>query len=393
VGGMKKRILVIDDEESVRKLMNNILVRAGYDVFQAEDGEDALSLLSSNSVDLIILDMNMPRMDGITFLKNVNDKSITDVPVLMMSGSSNVEQRLECYRLGVYDFVKKPEAHEVMLKRIENGLKIGDMINFNNFIKMELFMAKKLQKYLFPDPSIETEAASIDIWSRPLSDVGGDLHDYVVFRNGKIIFFIADVSGHSISAALFTAIVKMVFRNAIKETEDPSSIMKMMNDELAENLPIESFVTMFCGVIDPKKSELTYSNGGHPGPWLLSSSRVKELTGNDPFLGPMKDIDFNQFCIKLQPGEAIILFTDGIFDVQDSSNTVVGEELFKGVLNDKNISHRNKFYRIIEKVSHSDLKFIDDCTLMLIEYRGIKKMSNTGKISSEKDTGCFRQSR
>ena len=147
---MQKKILVIDDEEAIRKIMNQILSRAGYEVVLASDGQDGIKKLDGTSVDLIMLDMNMPKMNGLEFLKYIRVNNITNVPVLMVTGSSDTDLRIESYKLGVYDFIKKPEQTEVMLKRIENGLKIGDMINFNKFIKVELLMAKKLQKYLFP---------------------------------------------------------------------------------------------------------------------------------------------------------------------------------------------------------------------------------------------------
>ncbi|HQL81077.1 MAG TPA: response regulator, partial [Spirochaetota bacterium] len=143
---MKKKILVIDDEEPVRKLLLRILNGSGYDVVAASNGKEALDKLDSVSVDLIMLDRNMPEMDGLSFLRAVRKNGITHVPVLMISGDANPENIIESYKLGVYDFIRKPEQTEVMLKRVENGLKIGEMINFNEFIRVELLMARKLQK-------------------------------------------------------------------------------------------------------------------------------------------------------------------------------------------------------------------------------------------------------
>jgi len=367
---MPKRILVIDDEELVRKMLHRVLSLAGYDIVPVSNGRDALELLKSGPVDLIILDMNMPGMNGIDFLMAIRGKNVTRVPVLMMSGSSDPEHRAEAYRLGVYDFIRKPEDTEVMMKRIENGLHIGDMINFNEFMKVELLMARKLQKYLFPDPLVATDTFIINIWSRPLSDIGGDLYDYVIFRNGDILYFVADVSGHSISAALYTAIVKMVFRNAIKESDDPAVIMSIMNRELSENLPMESFVTMFCGRLVRATSEMVYCNAGHPLPYLVTTRGITELQGNDAFLGPIKDAAYADSTIRLEPGDGVLIYTDGVVDLLKNPQNTIDEDTFIRALEDTGADPLEKFSRIREMLSGDDTISIDDCTLMMIKYTG-----------------------
>lgn len=187
---MSKRILIVDDEENIRRFLSRILEREGYSVIVAENGLDAIGILEKQNVDLIVLDMNMPVMNGLEFLEKNREDEISAVPVLMMSGSLDTNHRLESYRLGVYDFIRKPEENEVFLKRIENGLKMGEMKHFNDFIKIELLMAQKLQKYLFPDPVLDSGPLKIFNWSRPLSDIGGDLYDFIVLRNGKILFLL-----------------------------------------------------------------------------------------------------------------------------------------------------------------------------------------------------------
>jgi len=292
---MKKRIIVVDDDEKILKFLRRVLVKCDYSVASALNGYEALDYLKDYDVDLIILDRNMPGMDGIQFLKVIREKKITEVPVLMMSGSGDTTQRTLCYELGVYDYIMKPEQTEIMLKRIENGLKIGDLIKFSKFMNVELNMAKKLQRYLYPDPHLITENVDLRTWVQPLSDVGGDLFDYIHFRDGRVIFLLADVSGHSISAALYTAIVKMVFRNAVKNSDDPSVILTEMNQELYKNIPIEMFVTIFCGLYDGNTKTLNYSNGGHPSPFCINDKDVFELQGNDPFLGAIAEYKYQLF--------------------------------------------------------------------------------------------------
>ena len=364
---MKKKILVIDDEEPVRKLMRRILLKAEYEVMLSSDGEDGIQKLKSFAPDLIMVDMNMPKMNGLDFLRYVRDKNITEVPVLMVSGSSDPEQRSESYKLGVYDFISKPEQIEVMLKRIENGIKICDMINFTKFIKIELAMAKKLQKYLFPEPEKKSEKINIYTYTLPLSDIGGDLYDYIFFQDGRMIFFVADVTGHSISAALFTAIVKMVFRNALKISDDPGALLTIMNRELSGNLPIETFVTIFCGMVDPAAKKLYYANAGHPNPYFLTNGAGDLLEGHNTFLGPIENLTFETFSRTVKSGEAVLIYTDGVQDIMDRSGQKIGKTMISNIMGNSGFSPVRKFEALREDIQNPDAVMMDDCTLMLVD--------------------------
>jgi sigma-B regulation protein RsbU (phosphoserine phosphatase) len=364
---MKKKIMIIDDEEAIRKLLSRVLTGSGYDVVTASNGKEALVNLDSVSVDLIMLDMNMPEMDGLQFLRKVRENDLTHVPVLIISGDANPDNIVESYKLGVYDFIRKPEKTEVMLKRIENGLKIGEMINFNEFIRVELLMARKLQKYLFPNPTLKSSHVSIHTWSLPLSDIGGDLFDYVVFRDDRVVFFVADVSGHSISAALYTAIVKMVFRNALQRTETPGELMAAMNRELSGNIPVESFVTAFCGIYDPGRRLLHYANAGHPKPYCLKEDGFFALEGNDSFLGPIEDASYITHKVDIPHASSILLFTDGILDIMGENDMPVGNVMMTDILNFKDQSPIEKYRQIQEVITGGEVAVNDDCTLMLVE--------------------------
>jgi len=366
---MKKRILIIDDEESVRDFMKKILTRSGYTIFTASDGREAIEMLGTVYVDLIILDMNMPNMNGIDVLRHIRENNLTNKPVLMVSGSHDSDLRTESYRLGAYDFITKPEHTEVMLKRIENGLKIGEILDFNEFMKVELFMAKKLQKYIFPEPENISEYIDIYAWNFPLSDIGGDLYDYIHFRNNKILLFVADVSGHSISASMFTAIVKMVFRNAVKTTEDPGEIMTIVNHELSMSLPVESFVTMFCCLVDGETGSICYSNAGHPKPCIIGKDKYVELTENDPFLGPIKDTKYTSFNASLEKDEILFIYTDGLLDLIDDEFRQVKPEVFINMLTEKKFNGKKSFDELTALIS--DRRYIrsDDCTVMILRKK------------------------
>lgn len=366
---MKKRILVIDDEASVRDFMKKILTRSGYAIFTASDGKEALEMLEGLHVDLIILDMNMPNMNGIEVLRHIRESNLINKPVLMVSGSHDSDVRTESYRLGAYDFITKPEHTEVMLKRIENGLKLGEILDFNEFMKVELLMARKLQKYIFPDPENISEYIDIYAWNQPLSDIGGDLYDYIHFRNNRVLLFVADVSGHSISASMFTAIVKMVFRNAVKTTEIPGEIMTVVNHELSASLPVESFVTMFCCLVDGETGCIRYSNAGHPKPCIIGKTRRIELPENDPFLGPIKDAEYPTYNALLNKDEMLFIYTDGLLDIMNDEFNHVSLDVFMDKLTSKDFEGKKSFDELTAEISNRKYIRSDDCTVLLLRKK------------------------
>ncbi len=362
--------MLIDDEESVRNIMEKILVRSGYTVFTAQNGVDALKKLKDHEIDLIMLDMNMPQMNGIEFLKFYRMEFRREIPVLMVTGNTDQELRLQCYNLGVYDFIGKPEDTEVMLKRIENGLKIGEMIKYNRSVRSDLMTANKLQRYLYPPQWAEMDRAEIFAWFRPVADIGGDLYDYVMLEDGRVIFFVCDVSGHGISAALFTMLVKMIFRRALGSTTSPGEIMTILNNEISGNIPVESFITMFCGCFDPVNMTVEYSNAGHPMPFLLMDDSVDELQGNGPFLGPIKNVKFITYMREVENSRALIVFSDGVMDItDDNDDEKIGKRLLLEGLGAKNLSFKDKFAKMKYNLTRDKVRINDDSSVLVLFFK------------------------
>lgn len=364
---MNKTILIVDDEEHIRTFMTNLLRQNGYEPLAAQDGQAAISLLERLRVDLIMLDMNMPKMDGIAFLRHIREHKITSAPVLMLTGSYDKTTMLECYKLGVYDFIKKPEELEIMLKRIENGLKIGELIYFHEFIQLELDTARKFQKYLYPEPTMRDNNTHIEVFFHPLSDIGGDFYDYIKFRDQRLLFCVADISGHSISAAMYIAMLKMMFRKTIREIESPGDILTRLNREIAENLPVETFVTMFCGLIDTQKTTLYYANAGHPFPYIIKNGTPTPLEGHDQFLGPVKNAKYSTFTVSIADWEGMFIYTDGLLDIGPQNNGSYGIRQLQNILSESDITISEKFENYKNYLTSGVAKLNDDCTMMMIE--------------------------
>lgn len=361
--------MIVDDDPSIRKFMDRVLRNEGYLVFTAVNGRDGMEQVQRIHPDLIILDMDMPEMTGLDFLKVVRNGKITSAPVLILSGTTDLDMIIESYAYGVYDFIRKPEHTGVMLKRVRNGIEIGKLITFNEYMRIELGMARGLQRNLYPQPELESDRFILSAWNMPLTDIGGDLYDYIQFRDGRLMFIVADVSGHSISAALFISIVKMVFRNALKKTDDPGSILTEMNHEMTEHLGMGLFVTLFCGLLDPVAGILKYASAGHPFPCFFSNTGTDTLDGAGPFMGPIHDAVYETYTRSLHHGNRLLVYTDGIIDSFDSRDSNTGRNFIVKHFSDFTQSIVSLQEQLKGKVLGAGNTIIDDCTSLMIEYK------------------------
>ena len=364
---MKETILIIDDDEHFRKFMFRLLDKE-YHVVEAESAEDARSIVKSLSINLIILDMFLPGLSGIDFLAELKENLLHEVPVLIMSGAGDPDLVVQSFKMGVYDYIQKPERVEVILRRIENGLKIGKMMRFNDEIRSELLMASNVQKIMLPEDKYDGDLVRIRSWMRPLTDVGGDMFDYILFRDDRVVFYVADVVGHSISAALYTMMVKMLFHNTLKITDKPGRILTIMNDELNSTFPEGAFVTLFCGVLDPNREILEYASAGHEYPLLVGPGRVEEINRNQVILGPKKNINYVTEKVALKKGEVLFVFTDGVIDKMDEKGSMMGKNPIFQLLKEEKLSTDEKVSRLIDLVlDETKYTIYDDCTIMYIE--------------------------
>jgi len=161
--------------------------------------------------------------------------------------------------------------------------------------------------------------------------VGGDFYDIVELPNGKLGLFIADVADKGMPAALFMALTRTVFRAAVSEFDSPSQVLRRMNDLLVPDTGQGMFVTAVYAVLDPAKGELTFANAGHNPPlWLRADGTVEKLTRTTIALGILAAPDVTQRTIPIQPGECVLMYTDGLTEAFSPQGELFGEGWLMG---------------------------------------------------------------
>ncbi len=360
-----KAILFVDDDTDVRSLMGRMLTRAGYFVVLASDGPTAIEHLKERRFDLIVTDHQMPGMSGIEFLKFVREKDLSNAPALMMSGVTDVDVRGEAYQLGVYDFISKPEVPEIILKRVENGLSIGELLRFRMRMQTEMIGAKKLHDTLFPSIGMPTSAKiHTRSFASPLMEIGGDCWDFFGDED-HTWFYLADITGHGVAAALFTSVLRLVFRRAADRSNNPGVVLATVNAELADVLKESVYVSAFCGRINLRDGKLLFANAGHPPPIARTGGRLRRLRSPGMWIGVDAAVPYPCSETPFQQGDWLYICTDGILEGVAVGEKKTGSDVVFEAIRSDMLTMQNGFARIQDFVENGLLQQ-DDCTQLLI---------------------------
>src|SRR5882757_5473700 len=285
------RILVVDDNDDNRYMLTMYLDLEGYhSVVTASDGDEAVALLETEPFDLVLLDVMMPRLDGFGVLAWLKAKGrLHHLPVIMISAQSEIENVVRCIELGAVDYLTKPFNKVLLRARLGSSLekkRLRDQVRAHLArLERELDAARMLQMGMVPHSFPPADAAfpfDIHAMIAPALEVGGDLYDVFRAPDGDLCFFIGDVSGKGMPAALFMARAKSLIRvvtelTAREAPADPAAIITRVNAELCDSNDTAMFVTLFFAVLSPATGALSYCNAGHNPPYRIAGGTVTPL--------------------------------------------------------------------------------------------------------------------
>ena len=191
-------------------------------------------------------------------------------------------------------------------------------------------MAEELEQYIDDVAELNRQKAELNIAQSMV--VGGDLYDYHILDNGCVFVAIGDVSGKGITAALFMSRAITLLNNYSKLGYSPAKMLFEFNNNLAAHNPNMMFITAFVAVYDPESGELTYSNAGHNYPYIISGKLTALDTENGIMAGSFEDVDFPEYKVKMNPGDCLFMYTDGVTEAENKSGELFGETRLEQVL-------------------------------------------------------------
>jgi phosphoserine phosphatase RsbU/P len=322
----RAEILVVDDDGMSRRVLAQLLNAAGYNCRVSKDGSEALDIIHSRPPALLLLDFDMPGLDGAEVLKRLrsdDDPAVAQIPAIMLTAHGSEQSEVSCLHAGADDFVAKPVNASVLRARIETQLRLRSMRQqleqqndelekWRRDLERDLAAARLTQQSLIPQKPLVLPGWQVATCYRPVIQVGGDIYGWLRMKDGRILFWIADGTGHGAAAALLTTLAKLLFHYGSIEHDTPASLMEAVNHDFRSTFGARSFMTAMCVALDPGSGHAAIVGAGHPPLLILRHDGATQSIGSvAPPLG-LKQCAFTETPIDLKPGDAFLLYTDGI---------------------------------------------------------------------------------
>lgn len=340
-------ILVVDDEPDLEELMRQRMrreVRRGSVTLSfAQNGREALDILKDNSdIEIVLSDINMPVMDGLTMLENIpaiNDKLKT----VMISAYGDMKNIRQAMNRGAFDFITKPVDFEdlrITINRTSERFRVERELHRNRekliSIQSELETAASMQQSILPRSFPSNPQYQIFGNMEPAREVGGDFFDVIRLPDNRVGLCIADVSGKGIPAAMFMMSARTWMSGASIGHPLPSKVLCEVNNLLEESNDSMMFVTLLYGVYDPATHRFSYANGGHNRPLLFKAdgtvSEIEAVPGIA--LGVHAGCEFEDQSVTLAKGDLLLMYTDGVNEAERADEQLFGmdrlEQVFDG---------------------------------------------------------------
>ncbi len=380
------KILVVDDEPDLERLILQRMrrdIRAGrYGFVFARNGVEALDLLAqSHDIDMVLSDINMPQMDGLTLLAQIPsvDPNIRAVIVSAYGDMKNIRTAMN---RGAFDFITKPidfEDLRVTITRTLSNLTVWReaLASRDKLVALEkeLVIARQMQQSILPAVFPSGDGYEVFADMQPARAVGGDFYDVLRLEDGRLGLAIADVSDKGVPAALFMMSSRTLLKGAAIGCRDPGGVLQEVNGLLHADNDAMMFVTLFYAIFDPESGELAYANGGHNSPLLVHADGSSELlppTGGIA-AGVAPDLYYRSRTVRLSPGDTVVLYTDGVTEAMNPADEEFGIERLRRVFAEGPRSDAQQanaaIFRAVSGFAE-DTPQSDDITCLTLRYNG-----------------------
>ena len=347
---MAVKILSVDDETDLELLLSQYFrrkIRNGeYEFFFAHNGLEALQvLLKHPDISIILSDINMPEMDGLTLLAKINEMRIPSLKCIMVSAYGDMDNIRHAMNGGAFDFATKPIDLDDLQRTIDKAVEQIEYIRSAQKehaqlvdIQTDLSVAREIQHAILPRTfNLKLQDADkVNIHASMLAakDVGGDFYDFFPIDDHRIGFTIADVSGKGVPAAIFMAVSRTLIKATGLQDKPTNECMSTVNDMLCDESVGSMFVTVFYGIYDLQTGHITFTNAGHNPPYILKANgQVEALKAPcNLVLGAVPGVPFSCDEFQLEPGDTLFMYTDGVTEAENKNHDQFGESRLEEAL-------------------------------------------------------------
>jgi sigma-B regulation protein RsbU (phosphoserine phosphatase) len=355
-------VLVVDDDANNRDLLSRRLRKLGYEAEIGHDGQHALGLIGERTFDVVLLDVMMPGLDGFEVLKIIREHHpATDLPVIMATAKDESEDVIHALGLGANDYVTKPLDFPVVVARIQTQISLKraveqvrqlerrlaernlDLEEANSRMSRDLRAAARIQESLLPRSSPDVPGLNFAWAFRPCDELAGDGLSAIKLDDHRVALYVLDVSGHGVASSLMSVSVGRLLTPPsdaasilVKggEGDDrfdplaPADVATRLNRMFPFEVETEQYFTLVYGVLDVSTGDFRYTLAGHPGPVLVSGDgKGRILPGRGYPIGLADGPKpYNEWGVRLNPGDRLYLYSDGIPEAVSPASEPFGVE-------------------------------------------------------------------
>jgi sigma-B regulation protein RsbU (phosphoserine phosphatase) len=413
------KLLVVDDDELNRDMLSRRLERKGFQVAVSADGAGALALIADQPFDLVLLDVMMPGLSGLEVLKIIRQKhAATELPVIMATARDQSEEIVNALQLGASDYVTKPLDFPVVLARIETQILLKRSVaetvrlkhdlaaqnqvledtntrlaRINRRREHDLRTAARIQGALLPRRLPSYVGARFAWHFEPCDELAGDGLNVLALDDRRVALYVLDVSGHGVAAALLSVTLSRL----LSPPRDPSSVLVRacnggdenalggsavplqpweVADELSRRFPFDpatgQYFTILYGLFDVVTGQFEYVSAGHPGLAHVPSRadpRIIDVPGYPIGLAPS---GYQSHALCLEPGDRLYLYSDGITEAMNPTDTLFGgERLLRGLLRGRSVPLVESVSDVLSDVRSwcgTGTRLRDDISILGVEF-------------------------
>lgn len=391
--GKKKRILVIDDDPMLRQLLISSLEAKGFELDQAGDGEEALACIEQQAPDLLLCDVQMPRLDGLEVLKAVRRK-FPHLPVIMISGAGFIQDVVAALRLGAWDYLIKPFASLAVVEHAVHQALHREKLEQENRAYREMLeqtnrelaaslatlradqeAGRQVQARLLPEERCIFGEYSFSHVLLPSLYLSGDFLDCFSIDQRYLALYIADVSGHGSSSAFLTVLLKNLVSQLFRRYQNmrdrlilnPAQVLEHLNREIL-NTGLGKYLTMVYGVLDMRDELLHYCVGGHyPRPVFVGNGIVEFIAGHGLPVGLFEDAQYRAGELEIPRTFSLVMFSDGLLDTLGGEKLEGKEQALLDVCSRPELSIGEVAKRLHLETA---VRPADDITVCLLQRKG-----------------------
>ncbi len=378
------KLLIIDDDLVIRKVLQKALSSQNYEIIIAKNGEEGIVAAQHHHPALIICDWMMPGIDGLEVCRQVKaNQHLSATFFILLTSKGEVKDRIKGLDNGADDFLSKPIDVEELTARVRAGLRLHQLNqnlkeqnkiieNQKALIEAELNEAANYVRSLLPSPMehpVKVETAFV-----PSSQLGGDAFDYFWLDEDHLAMYLLDTSGHGIGSALLSVSVLNWLRSQRGKDLDlaqPAAVLNQLNATFQMADHNDKYFTIWYGIYCRSSQTLTYANGGHPPGVLITPEHSHNLSSTGLPVGFFPDSLYQQKSLFIQSNSILYILSDGVFEFDSMNNTLWGMSGFIDLVvhnyQKQEISSLDQLLCKINRLNMLDT-FADDVSMLAIYF-------------------------